>query len=74
MIQNSLSSKSREVIFQEAIHRDLLTARRALLLDLLWNERFLTRSQLIARINQKLGKIALENRPGRIIFIETCAL
>jgi hypothetical protein len=56
MIRSSLPPKSREVIIQDAIHRDLPTARRALLLELLWNERFLTRSQLIARINQKLGK------------------
>ena len=56
MIRSSLSLKSREVIFQDAIHRDLPTARRVALLELLWNERFLTRAQLIARVDQKLGK------------------
>jgi hypothetical protein len=56
MIGSSLSPKSREVIFQDAIHRDLTTARRIALLDLLWNERFLTRAQLITRVDQKLGK------------------
>jgi hypothetical protein len=56
MITSSLSPKAREVIFRDAIHRDLTTARRATLLELLWNERFLTRAQLIARVEQKLGK------------------
>ena len=56
MFRGSLSPKAREVIIQDAIHRDLTTARRAALLDLLWNERFLTRAQLIARVEQILGK------------------
>jgi hypothetical protein len=55
-MRSSLSPKAREVIFQDAMHRDLTTARRAVLLDLLWNERFLTREQLITRVDQKLGK------------------
>lgn len=56
MIRSSLSPKARDFLFQDTIQRDLPTARRAALLDLLWNERFLTRAQLIARIEQKLGK------------------
>jgi hypothetical protein len=56
MIKNSLSPKAREVIFQDAMDRDLPTARRAALLELLWDERFLTRTQLITRVDQKLGK------------------
>ena len=56
MIRSSLPKKSREVIFQDAIHRDLPTARRAFLLELLWNERFLTRAQLIARVSKTLGR------------------
>jgi hypothetical protein len=56
MNRSSLSPKAREVIFQDAVHRDLTTARRAALLELLWNERFLTREQLITRVEQKLGK------------------
>jgi hypothetical protein len=56
MIKSSLSSKATEVIFRDAVNRDLTTARRAALLDLLWNERFLTRAQLIARLDLKLGK------------------
>lgn len=56
MLRSSLSPKAKEVIFQDAVQRDLTTARRAALLDLLWNERFLTRAQLMARVEQKFGK------------------
>lgn len=56
MTRSLFSPKAREVIFQDAINRDLTTARRIALLDLLWNERFLTRAQLIARVEWKLGK------------------
>lgn len=43
-------------LLQDAIHRDMTTARRAILSKILWNERFLTRSQLIARVEYQLGK------------------
>lgn len=36
--------------------RDITTARRAALLHILWNERFLTRSQLITRVAYLLGR------------------
>jgi hypothetical protein len=52
----SLPSKAREAIFQDAIRRDGTTARRAALLELLWNERFLTRAQLIVRVERRLGR------------------
>ncbi|MCC7118118.1 MAG: hypothetical protein IT310_06295 [Anaerolineales bacterium] len=48
--------KALEVLFQDAIQRDIVTARRAALLHILWNERFLTRAQLIARIEYQLGQ------------------
>lgn len=48
--------KAREVILRDAIYRDMTTARRAALLDVLWDERFLTREQLIQRVEQRLGK------------------
>ena len=47
---------AQDVLFQDALRRDLTTARRAALLDLLWHERFLTRAQLIARVELKLGR------------------
>src|SRR5690554_5145018 len=56
MIGSSLPSKAREVIFQDAVRRDLTTARRAALLDLLWNERYLTRAHLVARVERILGE------------------
>ena len=56
MIRSLLPAKSREVIIHDAIQRDITTARRFALLNLIWNERFLTREQLIARIELKLGK------------------
>ena len=48
--------KAREFILQDAIQRDLTTARRVALLEILWSERYLTRSQLIARVGFRLGQ------------------
>ena len=56
MNTSSLSPKAGEVILRDAVRRDVTTARRAALLDLLWNERFLTRAQLIGRVERRLGK------------------
>jgi hypothetical protein len=56
MIRSSLPAKSREIIINDAIQRDMTTARRFALLNLIWNERCLTREQLVARIELKLGK------------------
>ena len=46
----------KDIILHDAIQRDITTARRAALLEILWNERYLTRSQLIARVELRLGK------------------
>jgi len=46
----------KDAILQDAIHRDITTARRIALLEILWNERYLTRAQLIARVELRLGK------------------
>lgn len=56
MLKSSLPPDAKEVIHQSTARRGLTTTRRAALLDLLWNERYLTRAQLIVRIEQKLGK------------------
>jgi len=56
MITDSLFLKAQRIILQDAVERDLTTARRAGLLEILWQERFLTRAQLIARVELKLGK------------------
>jgi hypothetical protein len=49
-------AKAREIILQDVIQRDLATARRAALLQILWHERYLTRAQLITRVGLRLGK------------------
>jgi len=56
MIKSTLLSKARDVIIQDAIQRDITTARRTALLEILWNERYLTRAQLIARVELRLGR------------------
>lgn len=56
MITDASFSKAQETILQDAIERDLTTARRAALLEILWRERFLNRAQLIARVELKLGR------------------
>lgn len=44
------------IILEDAVARDTVTARRKRLLEILWNERYLTRSGLIARVEAELGK------------------
>jgi hypothetical protein len=56
MLQSTLPLQAEQALLRDAIDRDLTTARRAALLNLLWQERFLTRAQLIRRIEQKLGR------------------
>src|SRR6266542_4030921 len=56
MTNITLFRKATGVILNDAIQRDITTARRAALLQILWNERYLTRAQLIARIEYRLGK------------------
>ena len=56
MANPTLSRKAIEVILQDAIRRDITTARRTVLLQILWNERYLTRAQLINRVEFRLGK------------------
>ena len=52
----TLSSIMKDTILQDAMERDITTARRVTLLEILWNERYLTRAQLIARVELRLGK------------------
>jgi hypothetical protein len=46
----------KDAILEDAMMRDITTARRIALLLILWNERYLTRAQLIARVELRLGK------------------
>jgi hypothetical protein len=56
MIRLSLPTVTKDTILHDVIQRDITTARRFALLETLWNERYLTRSQLIARVELRLGK------------------
>ena len=56
MIRLSLTSAIKDTILYDVIQRDITTARRVALLEVLWNERYLTRSQLLARVELRLGK------------------
>jgi hypothetical protein len=49
-------SASLDLLLQDAINRDRTTARRTALLEILQQERYLTREQLIVRVEGKLGK------------------
>ena len=56
MINNTLSRKAIDVTLHDAMQRDITTARRVTLLQILWNERYLTRAQLIVRMEYRLGR------------------
>jgi hypothetical protein len=56
MIRLSLPTVMKEALLRDAIQRDITTARRGALLEILWNERYLTRAQLITRAELRLGK------------------
>jgi hypothetical protein len=55
MISISFPSQAQEALLQDAAARDLTTARRVVLLEILFHERFLTRNQLISRVDAVLG-------------------
>ena len=55
MVTISSQFCAKEFLLADAARRDLTTVRREALLNILWDERFLTRKQLIARIEQVLG-------------------
>ena len=56
MTNNALTRKAVDVMLLDAMQRDITTGRRVALLQILWNERFLTRAQLIARVEYRLGR------------------
>ena len=51
-----MSTALKDAILQDAMRRDITTARRVALLETLWNERYLTRAQLITRVELRLEK------------------
>lgn len=56
MIRLSLPIVMKDTILHDAMQRDITTARRTVLLEILWNERYLTRAQLITRVELRLGR------------------
>jgi len=68
MIKNALALKAQDVIAQNNSQRDLTSARRAVLLETLWHERYLTRSQLVVRVELRLGKNCFGDSAGEDIF------
>jgi hypothetical protein len=52
----SLPAQVKDFLLLDAVQRDLTTARRTALLQILWQERYLTRTQLIARVELQLGR------------------
>lgn len=55
MISFTASAPAQAVLLRDALRRDLAAARRVHLLEILWHERYLTRAQLIVRIEGHLG-------------------
>ena len=51
-----LPENAQEALLQDAARRDRTTARRTCLLRILWFERYLTRTGLVARVEGELGK------------------
>lgn len=56
MLKSTSYIKAQGFLLEDAIQRDLTTARRAALFRILWHERYLTRAQLISRVGLRLGK------------------
>jgi hypothetical protein len=55
MLATFLPPKALRALLDDTIQRDRTTARRACLLKIMWQERNLTRSQLIIRVEGELG-------------------
>lgn len=56
IIKLTLPVAAKDLFLEDAIQRDITTARRVALLEILWNERYLTRAQFIARVELRLGR------------------
>ncbi|MEA2008455.1 MAG: hypothetical protein U9O54_05000 [Chloroflexota bacterium] len=51
-----IPQKATNIILGDAAERDIVTARRKRMLEILWGERYLTRTGLISRVETALGK------------------
>jgi hypothetical protein len=56
MLPITFPDQARTALLHDAASRDLTTARRVVLLEILWHERFLNRDQLVARVETVLSR------------------
>ena len=63
-----IPSEARVALLEDATERDLTTARRHSLFQILWRERHLNRGQLITRVEQQLGKDCFGRRAWEDTF------
>lgn len=74
MIKLLLPTVMKETILHDAMTRDITTARRIALSEILWNERYLTRPQLIARVEFRLGRNCFGNSAWEDTFFRDIRL
>ena len=72
MIRLSLPIVMEDTILHDAMQRDITIARRTVLLEILWNERYLTRAHSLPRLNFDWEDAASEQLLGRTFFIAIC--
>ncbi|MEN8240790.1 MAG: hypothetical protein ABFS17_02625 [Chloroflexota bacterium] len=65
---HQLPPSAAQALLLDARQRDLVTARRAALLNILWQERYLTRQQLINRVEMILGKACFGKKAWKDAF------
>lgn len=63
-----LPAKMQQRLILDAAQRDRTTARRLALLQILWGERYLTREQLIVRVETRLGRKCFGARAWKDTF------
>ncbi|MEJ2487986.1 MAG: hypothetical protein P8Y68_19895 [Anaerolineales bacterium] len=68
LIADVLPEKITHALLQDTASRDLVSARRQLLIRILWFERFITRNQLIERAEFELGKNCFGAKAWEDIF------
>jgi hypothetical protein len=74
MRSTSIPQRAYEMLLSDAMQRDRVTARRVRLLQTLWQERYLTREQLISRLKENLELAASALLPGKMLFTAICGL
>ncbi len=71
---DNLPQNMSEVLLRDAAERDLTTKRRALLCRILYHERYLTRDQLIVRVESWVGKGCFGSRAWEDTFFRDMRL